>query len=264
MTLPVVALFLVLAFVAEVIGTMAGFGAATILTPVASLFMDIKTAVALVAFFHLFGNSSRWYFFRPHVQWRLVLQFGIAGVAASFLGAQVASWLSPASIRVVLGIFLILFAVLEFTGVFSMRVPARLETLLIGGILSGFVAGLIGTGGAIRSVSLLAFGLPKEAYIGTSAVIALLVDATRLPVYLARGFLPLRWLPLLVVLTAVAFCGSWLGQRLIRQVSPVRFRRFVLLMLCLMGIKLLADGVRDSRRVVAGTLRSMSLASARP
>ena len=39
------ALFLVCAFVAEVIGTMAGFGAATVLTPIAALFMDIKLCV---------------------------------------------------------------------------------------------------------------------------------------------------------------------------------------------------------------------------
>lgn len=38
-------LFLACAFAAEVIGTMAGFGAATILTPIAALFMDIKAWV---------------------------------------------------------------------------------------------------------------------------------------------------------------------------------------------------------------------------
>jgi len=62
MDLPDWALFLACAFGAEVIGTMAGFGAATILTPVAALFMDIKTAIAVVAAFHLFGNASRLYF----------------------------------------------------------------------------------------------------------------------------------------------------------------------------------------------------------
>jgi uncharacterized protein len=52
MTLPDLLPLLFSAFVAEVAGTLAGFGSATVLTPVASLFMDIKTAIALVAFFH--------------------------------------------------------------------------------------------------------------------------------------------------------------------------------------------------------------------
>ena len=34
------------------------------------------------------------------------------------------------------------------------------------------LAGLIGLGGAIRSTFLVAFNLPKEVYIGTSALIA--------------------------------------------------------------------------------------------
>ena len=42
-------IFLAAAGFAGVVGTMAGFGAATILTPVASYFMNIKTAIAIVA-----------------------------------------------------------------------------------------------------------------------------------------------------------------------------------------------------------------------
>ena len=160
--------FLACAFVAEVMGTMAGFGAATILTPIAAFFMDMKTA----------------------------------------------------------------------------RLPHTPATLIGGGALSGFVAGLLGTGGAIRSACLLVFGLPKEVYIGTSAAIALIVDATRLPVYLAGGFLPSRMVPVLLGLMAVAFTGAWVGQQLVRRVSATVFQRLVLTMLALMGVKLLVDGWR--------------------
>lgn len=257
--------FLVFAFAAEVIGTMAGFGAATILTPVASFFMDIKTAVAVVACFHLFGNASRLYFFGRHIRWKVVAQFGIPGVACSFVGAKAAAWLPAHQVRIILGGFLIVYAALETLRLAQAHLPApRTEvtptsshlkarqagvpatpaTLLLGGVASGGVAGLIGTGGAIRSVCLLAFGLPKESYLGTSALIALIVDATRLPVYVTQQFIPPTLLPMLVVLIGVAFCGAWLGQRLVRRVSPVGFKRFVLVMLVAMGVKLLVDGLR--------------------
>jgi len=49
-------LFLLAAYVAAVIATVAGFGSSTILIPVAIFFMDLKTAVFLVACFHLFNN----------------------------------------------------------------------------------------------------------------------------------------------------------------------------------------------------------------
>lgn len=234
--------FLLSAWLAEVVGTMAGFGAATVLTPVASFFLDIKTAVAVVACFHLFGNASRLVFFGRWINWRIVRSFGVAAVVLSFAGAQAAAWLSADAIRLLLGGFLVLYAMGEALQVTALRVPATSRTLLVGGIVSGLIAGIIGTGGAVRSVCLLAFALPKESYIGTSAVIALVVDATRLPVYLTQRFIPPSLGPVLMALVVVAFLGAWVGQRLVRRVSPVGFKRFVLIMLFLMGCKLLADG----------------------
>ncbi len=236
--------FLAAAFAAEVIGTMAGFGSATVLTPVASYFMPMKTAIAVVACFHLFGNASRIWFFGRQARWPIVAQFGLTAVLMSLAGAQAAAWISPSVIRVLLGGFLLIYVALEVTHVMAMRMPPTTPTLVAGGVMSGLVAGIIGTGGAIRSICLLAFGLPKEAYIGTSAVIALVVDAVRVPVYLREGFVPASLVPAFLGLVMVAFGGSWTGQRLVRRVSPAGFKRFVLVMLGVMGVKLLVDGMR--------------------
>lgn len=239
-----IVLFLLCAAVAEVIGTMAGFGAATVLTPIASLFLEIKTAVAVVACFHLFGNASRLVFFGRHIDWRLVVQFGVPGVLLSFAGASASAWLPAPQIRTLLGAFLVVYAMLEALGITAARVPAKPGTLIVGGMASGLIAGLIGTGGAVRSVCLLSFGLPKDAYIGTSALIALVVDATRVPVYLTQQFIPATLVPVVLALTVVAFGGAWVGQRLVRQISARRFQQIVLVLLFLMGWKLLWDGWR--------------------
>jgi uncharacterized membrane protein YfcA len=237
-------LFLAGAFIAEIIGTMAGFGAATVLTPIAAWFMDIRTAIAVVAVFHLFGNASRLVFFGRHIRWRIWARFGLPGVLCGILGAAVASRLPSAAIALAFGAFLLIYVWLSVRAPSGRRLPDRPLVLTGGGILSGFIAGLLGTGGAIRSACLLVFGLPKEAYIGTSAAIALVVDATRLPVYLAGGFLPPQMAPVLAGLLAAAFSGAWVGQRLVRRVSAAVFRRVVLAMLALMGVKLLVDGWR--------------------
>ena len=259
MTPESLAVFLACSFAAEVIGTIAGFGAATVLTPIASWFFPIKTAVALVACFHLFGNASRLSFFGRHIDWRIAVRFGLIGVACSFLGAWLSLWLSPSLMRLLLGGFLVLYATLGrlpsgsrsslaegvvAVSATTVRVPARTSTLVTGGALSGLIAGVIGTGGAVRSMCLLAFGLPKEAYLGTSAVIALVVDATRVPVYLSQGLLPRDLWLILAALTVVAFAGAWLGQRLVRIIPAARFKQFVLVLLLLMGAKLLWDGWR--------------------
>lgn len=58
------------------------------------------------------------------------------------------------------------------------------SSVLVGGGLSGLLAGLIGLGGAIKSMFLTTFNLPKEVYVGTFALIAFVIDLVRIPTYL--------------------------------------------------------------------------------
>lgn len=246
-------LFLVCAWAAEVVGTMAGFGAATILTPIAILFMDVKTAIAVVACFHLFGNASRLTFFWRSVDRNTWVQFGLTGVLCSLIGAGLTASLPSAAVTLFFGLFLVIYVGLSSLLPHGLRLPAAPGTLVGGGIVSGFIAGLIGTGGAVRSACLLAFGLPRDAYLGTSAAIALVVDATRLPVYLAEQFIPWRMFPAVASLILVAFAGAWMGQRLVRRVPPAVFRWLILGLLALMGLKLCAEGWQGlAHRVVNG------------
>ena len=80
-------LFFISALIAEIIGTMAGFGSSTIFLPLALLFVDFKTAIILVAVFHLFGNLSRIIFFRQGFDKKIILQFGMPSILFSLLGA---------------------------------------------------------------------------------------------------------------------------------------------------------------------------------
>jgi uncharacterized membrane protein YfcA len=234
--------FLACAAAAEVVGAMAGFGAATVFTPLAMLFLDARTAIAVVAVFHLFGTASRCVFYRKSVQWKLWLLFGLTGMLGSVLGASVAVRLPPAVLEALFGGFLLVYVAVDLAYPGRLRLSPAPHTLAIGGAVSGVIAGLLGTGGPVRAVCLLAFGLPQAAYLGTSAALAFTVDATRLPVYIANGLLPPSLGPVLLTLAPVAFTGAWIGQRLVRRFSATGFHRFVLAVLAVMGAKLLVSG----------------------
>jgi uncharacterized membrane protein YfcA len=108
-------------------------------------------------------------------------------------------------------------------------------------MLSGFLAGLIGTGGALRAMFLNAFQLPKERYIATAAAIALAVDATRIPVYISGDFLDsnVYWLIPLIFFTAIA--GSFVGKKIVDRIPQNLFRRIVLLAVFIVGVKFIID-----------------------
>jgi uncharacterized protein len=234
MHVPVPLLFFAAALAAETVATMAGFGSSTILMPVATLFFDFPTALLLVGIAHLAGSASRVVFFRHGLLRRVVLGFGLPSLALTLLGAFLVRSTPEPTLKGLLGLFLVVYAVLSLTRGFRLR--PTLGAMAAGGAVSGFLAGLIGTGGALRGAFLTAFQLPRDAYLANAAAIALAVDVTRLPVYFGQGFsrsVPWTYYPLLV---GIAWIGAFAGRRLVSRIPQAGFRRAVFTLLLLVGL----------------------------
>ena len=87
------------------------------------------------------------------------------------------------------------------------------QNAIIGGSLSGFSAGFLGTGGAIRGLTMAAFNLEKSVFIATSAFIDFMIDFTRTIVYYNNGYIhkhDLKYVPFLFV---IGILGSFLGKK---------------------------------------------------
>jgi len=234
--------FWISALFAEIVGAMAGFGSSTILLPIALFFFEFRTALILVAISHMSGGLGRIMFFRYGLNRRLLLTFGLPSVVFTLLGAFLVSFVSQLFLRMVLGVFLLAYAVISFFRP-SLSVEANTKNSVLGGILSGFFAGLIGTGGALRGAFLSSFRLEKSAYIATAAAISLAVDVTRIPVYLGSGFLPSEYYYAVPFLFLTAIAGSFVGRRIVGRIPQESFRKFVLACIGLFGLKFLYDGL---------------------
>ncbi len=235
-----VLLFFISALISEIIGTIAGFGSSTVFLPLALLFFDFKTALVLVAIFHIFGNIGRISFFRHGLDKRTLLIFGIPSVVLTFLGALLVNYIPQDLLKGILGVFLAIYAVI-FLWRENVRVKSSVFNSIVGGGLSGFLAGLIGTGGAIRGAFLTAFGLPKERYIATAAAIALAVDFTRIPVYFTQGFLNGEFYAYIPFLLVIALAGSFTGKQIIKKVAQKKFKKIVLIAILIVGAKFVYD-----------------------
>ncbi len=237
-------IFLVIGFFSEVVGTMAGFGSSTIYLPLASYFVDFKTALALVAIFHLFGNISRITFFRHGLDKRVLLVFGLPSFLLSLLGATLVGDLSQTFLKLLLGTFLISLSV-TFLLKPKLAFSASTKSLILGGGISGFIVGLIGTGGALRATFLTGLKMEKEKYIVTAAVIALGTDATRIPSYLASGFLAEQYYYFIPILFGIALAGSFVGRKIVGRIDQAKFKKMVLVAVILASIKFIIDGITE-------------------
>lgn len=233
-------LFFISAFFAEIIGTMAGFGSSTILLPLSLLFFDFRTSLVLVAFFHIVGNIGRMSFFKKGLDRKILFQFGVPSVVATLVGAILVSQVPQDTLKRILGLFLAIYAIFSLYKE-NFRIKALAAGMVIGGSVSGFLAGLIGTGGALRGAFLTGFGLPKDTYIATAAAIALAVDATRIPIYLRQGFLDSAFYWYLPVLFILALTGSYIGKQIVKRFPYEVFRKVVLIAIFLVGVKFIFD-----------------------
>ncbi|MBL7754598.1 MAG: sulfite exporter TauE/SafE family protein [Chitinophagaceae bacterium] len=221
-------LFLLLALLAEIVGTVSGFGSSILFVPIASLFFDFKLVLGITALFHVFSNLSKLYLFREGIRRDIVWKLGLPAVAAVVAGALLTRYIPQKESEVLMNMLLLILAVILFIR-HNKALRPSLQNLIGGGLLSGFLAGLVGTGGAIRGLTLAAFQLEKNSFIATSAFIDLFVDSSRAVVYVYHQYFQQQHLILLPFLALVSLLGSRLGQLILKQTSEKAFRTIVLL-----------------------------------
>src|ERR687898_2137456 len=235
-------LFFVVAFVSEIVGAIAGFGSSTIFLPLALFFVDFETALILVAISHTFGNLGRINFFRHGLDKKIIIIFGIPSILLSFLGAARVGILSQDILKVILGMFLMVISI-SFLFKPALKFPTNLWAVISGGGISGFVTGLVGTGGALRATFLTGFDLEKTKYIATAAVIALGTDATRIPSYISQGFLTEQYYYYIPILFAAAIGGSYVGKKIVNRINQDIFRKIALIAIILVSINFIINGI---------------------
>ena len=235
-----------------------GFGLGTLLLPAFALFVPVELAVAATAVVHFANNLFKAALVGRHADRTVLLRFIIPAVVFSFLGATLlmriseipplftyaigARELSVTTVNLLVAFLMVVFALFDLIpGLDKLAFPR--SWIPAGGALSGFVGGLSGHQGALRTAVLIRLGLSKEAFIGTAVLCAVAVDFVRLGVY---GFSFLRapvegsgnvW-PLILAGTIAAFAGSFMGNKLLKKITLKKLHVFIGVMILLLAIAL--------------------------
>jgi uncharacterized membrane protein YfcA len=231
-------LFFLLAYSTETIGTVSGFGSSVFFVPLAGLLFDFQTTLALTGILHIFSTSAQVILFRKSINWRLMLLIGIPSVLMVVLGAWLNNKINLKYAELTMGIFLILFSLIFLIKKQLAVQPTRFNAIS-GGSVAGFLAGLIGTGGAIRGATLAAFALPKATFVATSAGIDFAVDVSRSIVYVSNGYLRAEYYWYLPVMFVLAYAGAWTGKKILDKIPQQIFRIIVLLLILAVGLLML-------------------------
>ncbi len=228
-------LFLILALFAEIMGTVGGFGSSVFFVPLGNLYFDFYSVLGITALFHLSSNLSKVVLFKKGLNKKLILYIGVPSVVFVSIGGWLSKYISTHSLELFLSIFLIglssLFLIKK-----ALVISPNKRNSIFGGVFSGFSAGLLGTGGAIRGLTMAAFNLEKSVFIATSAVIDLMIDSARTIVYFNNGYMHQHDFIYIPFLFAVGIVGSYLGKRLLHHIPQLIFKKISLFLILAVGI----------------------------
>lgn len=220
---------------AGAVASIAGFGVGSLLTPLLATSVDAKQAVALVSIPHAIATALRLWRLRHDISWPVLKGFGIASAAGGLAGAYVFTVASADILARMLGVLLVFVGCAELTGL-ARRFRLRHHWAWVGGGVSGLFGGMVGNQGGVRSAGLLSFELAPRAFVATAAAIALLVDAVRLPVYLAsEGPVMLSARRIVLFATVGVVAGTFAGSSLLLRLHAGTFRRVVGVVLLVLG-----------------------------
>jgi hypothetical protein len=228
-------LFILLILLAEILGTIGGFGSSLFFVPIAGYFLDFHSVLGITALFHVSSNLSKIALFRKGFDKKLIISIGIPAVLFVTIGAFLSKYVDTKILELSLAIFLIAVS-LVFLIFKNLKVKPKLSNSIAGGTLSGLVAGLLGTGGAIRGLTLAAYNLKMEVFIATSAIIDLAIDSSRSVVYFFNGYMRKDLIYLIPILLLVSIAGTYIGKKILINVSDIQFKYIVLLLILLTGI----------------------------
>lgn len=221
---------------------------------------DEKTAIAgslfIVGSIALAGSLQ--YIRERLVDWHNVFVFGLPGMAGTYLGAFIATWV-PGIVQ------LALFALVMLLASWMMLRPVELtdeaheprETWKIAsdGLIVGVITGLVGVGGGFLIVPALVLlgGLAIHAAVATSLVIIALKSYSGFIKYidvLQQQNLELDW-PTLGVVTVLGIAGSFAGGRIATRMPQQKLKKGFGYFLIVMGIYILARSMPEVLRLAS-------------
>ncbi len=228
------------AFLAGLIKTTFGVGAGVFLTPILSLSMDAKVAVALMAPMMLLSDIStaglhwkKWHV--DHI--KVLIPGGIIGVA---VGSYYLSWASPGVTRTTIGVIAIIFSTLQiirqkksefFT---SLKLKPYHGALI--SVLAGASSAVAHSGGIIVSIYLVTLGMTKHAFVATLVLFLLVGDVLKMILFFNMKILTTALLIKGIILTPALFLGSWLGAKIINKLTDQQFIIIINVLIFISGL----------------------------
>jgi uncharacterized membrane protein YfcA len=234
-SLTIAILLMVVSFFTSALTAAFGIGGGVAMLGALAGTVSPALVVAVHGVVQLGSNFGRVILQRAHILWRPTAIFTAGSVVGAVLGALVFVALPEKLLLAILGAFILLLAWIP-----KPRIPG-LETagVAIGGLIATFVTIFVGATGPFVQALFLPLKLDRRALVATHAACMAIQHGLKVVAFGYLGFAFGDWLPLIGLMIAAGFLGTWAGTRLLETLPQAMFEKILRVLLTIIALDLL-------------------------
>ena len=205
-------------------------------------FLSPAHATALIVAYGLIVQGISVWKLRRSLQLARLLPFLLGAVIGVPIGVELLRWASPTTLRISIGIVLILFSLYNLMRPQLAPVTAGKAADGVIGVLNGVIGGATGLAGIVVTIWSTLRGWPRDEQrtvfqpvgVGVFLLTGIWLGGT--------GLVDAETLRLFVIGLPLLLAGTWVGLRLYTRRNEAGFRRVVLGLLLISGLGLVVRG----------------------
>ncbi len=221
-------------------------GTSSITVAIYAMIFPSKLSVGIILPLLIAADVLALYFFRKHAVWKYIKLAAPSTLAGVFVGWLLLDILDNYWVGKLIGGILIILTVLHLYRKYRLSKSEAIDTIphtwwFVGsiGFLAGFTSMIANGAGPIMMIFFLAVGLPKMAFLGTSAWFFFILNLVKVPFHWSIETITVETLLLDLKLAPVAMVGVAVGRYIVGYIPQKVFEFLAISLTVLASIQLL-------------------------
>ncbi len=221
-------------------------GIGILMVPLMAMIWPARNSVGALLPLLLVGDVAAVLFFRRHANWSLLWKlfpWTFAGIAIATVTLK---FMTDAHLKPLLGVLVLALLVLELARqrVSWLNKPHQKGFTAVAGALTGFATTVGNVAGPIANIFLIGKGFAKKEFMGTVAWYFLIINATKVPIFITNGMITRNSLRFDAILLPAVVIGGLIGRWVLHVLPERAFQRIIVFLSAVAALKLLWDGLR--------------------
>lgn len=212
---------------------------------------DGRASVGIMLPMLIFGDIFAVAWYRRHAQWKILIRLLPWVVVGMALGAAALQFTAKASgtkdiLNIVIGALVLIMLALYFLQKRLNLTPKSPAGVAATGATAGFATTVSNAAGPVMSIYMAAHEMPKEQFMGTIAWYFLIINASKLPIFLVlshlhpdKPMITAASMKFNLITFPMVLAGVFIGKWMLPRISQKAFDTVVIILAGASAIKLI-------------------------